>query len=136
MQGKVEMWDTQSLKMVCPVEAPDTTHLEWSPDGQHFMTSTTAPRLRVGNGSEKFQLANNSSVFNDLFVVYRFKIWHYSGVLLHEHHIQAPVELWESSWQPSMCYKEFKVSARKVAGIQPSQPQGKFIHWMNIRIKE
>nr|CAH0104423.1 unnamed protein product [Daphnia galeata] len=104
LQGKIEIWDTQSLKLISPMEAPDTTHLQWSPDGQHFMTSTTAPRLRVSNG---------------------FKIWHYSGGLLFEHNIQSPNELWEATWQPlpNSYLKEFKVSTKKVIGIKSSLPQ-------------
>ncbi|XP_046444470.1 eukaryotic translation initiation factor 2A-like isoform X2 [Daphnia pulex] len=104
LQGKIEIWDTQTLKLISPMDAPDTTHLQWSPDGQHFMTSTTAPRLRVSNG---------------------FKIWHYSGGLLFEHNIQSPNELWEATWQPMPdgYLKDFKVSTKKVAGIKPSQPQ-------------
>ncbi|KZS13027.1 Eukaryotic translation initiation factor 2A [Daphnia magna] len=102
--GKIEIWDVQSLKLITSMDAPDTTHLQWSPDGQHFMTSTTAPRLRVSNG---------------------FKIWHYSGGLLFEHNIEPPNELWESMWQPvpDSNLKEFKISNKKVLGIKPSQPQ-------------
>lgn len=33
------------------VQALDTTYFEWCPDGEHILTSTTAPRLREGNGS-------------------------------------------------------------------------------------
>jgi uncharacterized protein with WD repeat len=39
---------------------------QWAPDGQHFLTATTSPRLRVGNN-------------------YRF--WSYMGKNLHEHHM-------------------------------------------------
>ncbi|KAK4021785.1 eukaryotic translation initiation factor 2A [Daphnia magna] len=104
LQGKIEIWDVQSLKLITSMDAPDTTHLQWSPDGQHFMTSTTAPRLRVSNG---------------------FKIWHYSGGLLFEHNVEPPNELWESMWQPvpDSNLKEFKISNKKVLGIKPSQPQ-------------
>ncbi len=31
-------------------QASDSTQFEWCPDGVHFVTATTAPRLRVGNG--------------------------------------------------------------------------------------
>ena len=106
LRGKIEVWDVKTYKLVSPMEAPDTTHLQWSSDGQRFLTSTTAPRLRVGNG---------------------VKIWHYSGSLLHEHPVASPNELWEASWQPLPygSFPEFNVSAKKVEGIEPSQPQGK-----------
>ena len=50
LRGKIEVWDNKTFKLIAPIDAPDTTHLQWCPDGQHFMTSTTAPRLRVDNG--------------------------------------------------------------------------------------
>ena len=50
LRGSVEVWDAPQRKLVTKLEAPDTTLLEWSPDGMHFMTATTAPRLRQGNG--------------------------------------------------------------------------------------
>lgn len=50
LRGSVEVWDAPQRKLITKLEAPDTTLLEWSPDGKHFMTATTAPRLRQGNG--------------------------------------------------------------------------------------
>lgn len=39
----------------------------------------------------------------------------------------SPDELWDASWQPSAkgTFPEFKVTTKKVSGIQSSQPQGK-----------
>lgn len=59
-------------------EAPDTTLLEWAADGEHFLTATTAPRLRISNG---------------------YKIWHYSGVLLHEKPSPEQEELYDVTWK-------------------------------------
>lgn len=50
LRGGVEVWDAPQRKLITKLEAPDTTLLDWSPDGKHFMTATTAPRLRMGNG--------------------------------------------------------------------------------------
>jgi len=50
IQGNVELWDTMARKLIAKMEAADTTLLHWSPDGEHFLTATTAPRLRMGNG--------------------------------------------------------------------------------------
>lgn len=44
------MWDAANRKIISKIDAPDTTMLKWSPDGEHFITATTAPRLREGNG--------------------------------------------------------------------------------------
>ncbi|KAG6800892.1 eukaryotic translation initiation factor 2A [Apis mellifera caucasica] len=77
---------------------------EWSPDGEHFMTATTAPRLRMGNG---------------------FKIWHYTGTLLYERPWNEQEELWEVLWQTFSpgTFPEKPISYKAVEGIAPSQPQ-------------
>lgn len=59
-------------------QASDTTSLQWAADGQHFLTATTAPRLRTANG---------------------YKIWHYSGSLLYENNWPKDEELYEVVWK-------------------------------------
>ena len=68
------------------------------------MTSTCAPRLRVGNG---------------------FRVWHYSSALLHERLFDdnGKEELWEVAWRSERDCEDFQVSYAKVQGIQPKQPQ-------------
>ena len=45
------MWDvTGHRRLISNPQAPDTTEFVWSPDGVHFITATTTPRLRIGNG--------------------------------------------------------------------------------------
>jgi len=103
LRGKIQMWDVAAKVLVSEFEAPDTTDVRWCPDGQRLVTSTCAPRLRMGNG---------------------YKVWHYSGSLLHEKPFQASDELWEADWQaaPPGAYGPFKISKAKVIGIEPSQP--------------
>ncbi|XP_071440614.1 eukaryotic translation initiation factor 2A [Hetaerina americana] len=110
LQGKVELWDmrggggkSNQRKLVAKLDAPDTTLLQWSPDGVHFLTATTAPRLRVGNG---------------------FKIWHFTGALLYERPWNKQEELWEVCWQtfPPGTFQE-QLVFKPVEGITPSQPQ-------------
>lgn len=50
LRGGIELWDIGNRKLIAKTDAPDTTLLQWSPDGEYFMTATTAPRLRMGNG--------------------------------------------------------------------------------------
>ena len=78
--------------------------MEWGPDGEKLVTATTAPRLRIGNG---------------------FKVWHYSGALLHETVWPTGQELYETVWQKYAdgFFTEKPISNVKVAGIQPTQPQ-------------
>lgn len=78
--------------------------MEWAPDGEKILTATTAPRLRIGNG---------------------FKVWHYSGALLHETSWPEGQELLQVMWQKyeDNLFKEKPISKAKVQGIEPSQPQ-------------
>lgn len=59
-------------------QAPDATHFSWCPDGEHIVTATCSPRLRVSNG---------------------YKIWHYAGAVLQQWDVAAGSELWEVRWQ-------------------------------------
>ncbi|XP_078034618.1 eukaryotic translation initiation factor 2A [Augochlora pura] len=104
LRGHIELWDVNTKKLIANAEAPDTTLLQWSPDGEHFMTATTAPRLRMCNG---------------------FKIWHYTGTLLYERPWNEQEELWEVLWQtfPPNTFPEKAISYKVVEGIAPSQPQ-------------
>ncbi|VDK52945.1 unnamed protein product [Cylicostephanus goldi] len=53
-KGKMEFWDVEKKKQIVAlsiqIEVPNTTIFEWAPDGQHFVTATTTPRLRIDNG--------------------------------------------------------------------------------------
>ncbi|XP_063707650.1 eukaryotic translation initiation factor 2A-like [Culicoides brevitarsis] len=104
LRGQIEVWDLEKKKQICSSSAPDTTQLEWSPTGDFYVTATCAPRLRIGNG---------------------FKVWHYSGALLHETLWPEKQELWEVQWQtfPPETFKAPVVTGEKVVGIQSSTPQ-------------
>ncbi|CAL8374616.1 eukaryotic translation initiation factor 2A isoform X1 [Gadus morhua] len=80
LRGQMEVWDVKKYKQVSKPQVPDSTHFFWCPDGEHIVTATCSPRLRVSNG---------------------YKIWHYTGTLLHKEETPAGKELWEVRWQPS-----------------------------------
>merc|ERR1711936_1109602 len=103
LRGHIQMWDTAAKTLVSEFDAPDSTDVKWCPDGQRLVTSTCAPRLRQGNG---------------------YKVWHYSGALLHEKSFQSGDELWEVAWQEASqgTFGQFQISKTKVSGIKASQP--------------
>lgn len=70
---------TSGPVQVSKPKAEDSTHFSWCPDGEHIVTATCAPRLRVSNG---------------------FRIWHYTGSVLHKQDAESGSELWEVRWQP------------------------------------
>ncbi|KAI0085927.1 translation initiation factor eIF-2A [Irpex rosettiformis] len=77
LAGKVDIYDRRTLNKVTTIDASNTSHCEWSPDGRFLLTATLSPRLRVDNG---------------------IKIWHCSGPLLHVQNID---ELYQASWRPT-----------------------------------
>ncbi|KAF9438063.1 hypothetical protein BGZ76_009935 [Entomortierella beljakovae] len=76
LAGTMDFWDRKTLKKIASVSARDTTACEWSPDGRHILTATLSPRLRVDNG---------------------YKIWHYTGTLVHTAEVN---ELYQVGWRP------------------------------------
>ncbi|XP_030385318.1 eukaryotic translation initiation factor 2A [Scaptodrosophila lebanonensis] len=103
LPGAVEVWDVQKREKLTNLKCADTTLFEWHPNGEWFVTATTAPRLRISNG---------------------FKVYHYSGALLHETMWPQGQELLGVEWQqcPDNTFAEPKVSKAKQEGIKSSQP--------------
>ncbi|EPB68811.1 hypothetical protein ANCCEY_12095 [Ancylostoma ceylanicum] len=76
---------------------PNTTLFEWAPDGQHFLTATTTPRLRIDNG---------------------YRLWHYSGKLINEVLYDSPnEELWEVKFRPMAGYSKFELKELTLAEL-------------------
>ncbi|CAK8676030.1 eukaryotic translation initiation factor 2A-like [Clavelina lepadiformis] len=77
LRGNIEIWDFERKTQISQYTSPDTTYFEWCANGTHFITATTSPRLRVGNG---------------------YKLWHYAGGVCYEQ--QSAGDLYEVKWQP------------------------------------
>lgn len=77
LAGSLEVYDRRTHNKVTTINASNTSHCEWSPDGRFLLTATLSPRLRVDNG---------------------IKIWHCSGTLVH---VQVLEELYQASWRPT-----------------------------------
>ncbi|CAG8465035.1 9013_t:CDS:10 [Dentiscutata erythropus] len=77
LAGTIDIWDRENLKKISTIEATNSSECFWSPDGRYIMTAILSPRLRVDNG---------------------YKIWHYTGVLVHDESIQ---ELLQVQWRPA-----------------------------------
>ena len=94
LQGNFYFWDVKQKKLINTIKAMDTTYFCLCPDEEHFITSTMAPRLRVGNG---------------------YKLWHYSGSILAQVDTACGQKLWESLWFSDMGRKfpEKAVSYKK-----------------------
>lgn len=77
LAGEMNIYDRRSLTRVATIDAANTSHCEWSPDGRMLLTATLSPRLRVDNG---------------------IKLWHALGALMH---VQSIDELYSASWRPT-----------------------------------
>ncbi|EDW73198.1 uncharacterized protein Dwil_GK16781 [Drosophila willistoni] len=104
LPGAVEVWDVSKREKLANLKCADTTFFEWHPNGEWFVTATTAPRLRISNG---------------------FKVYHYSGALLHETMWPTGQELLGIEWQqyPDNTFTEPKITKAKHEGIKSSQPE-------------
>ncbi|CAI4233154.1 unnamed protein product [Auanema sp. JU1783] len=88
-KGMMEFWDIEKKKLINTIDVPNTTQFQWAPDGQHFVTATTTPRLRIDNC---------------------YRLWHYSGKLISEFEYESPKEeLWQVMFRPMLGYNKFEV---------------------------
>ncbi|KAI0044131.1 translation initiation factor eIF-2A [Auriscalpium vulgare] len=78
LAGHIDIFDRRSLSKASEIEASNTSHCEWSPDGKFLLTATLSPRLRVDNG---------------------IKVWYVLGQLLHVHECD---ELYQTGWRPAL----------------------------------
>ena len=77
LAGQMDIYDlNKDYAKLCTIEASNASHCEWSPDGQHILTATLSPRLRVENG---------------------IRIWHVLGGLMY---FEEMNELYEVTWRP------------------------------------
>ena len=83
LAGRIEVWslaaNNKIPQEINTFQVDDVTSFQWSPDGEHILTATTAPRLRVSNG---------------------FKVWNYLGENKYIYKVPANNELWQVQWQP------------------------------------
>jgi len=78
LRGEMSFWNRKELTLINILQAPDTTTFDWSPDGEHVLTATCAPRLKVDNG---------------------IVMWHYATGQVYKAEF---TELWEAKWQPAL----------------------------------
>lgn len=105
LRGRIEMWNLTTQNKVpqelCSVQADDTTWFEWCPDGEHVLTATTSPRLRVSNG---------------------FKILNYAGEIKYSYLLPKGHELWQVQFQPGN-YIQPKITMKKSEVIVKDEPK-------------
>uniref|UniRef100_A0A1I7Y480 Eukaryotic translation initiation factor 2A n=1 Tax=Steinernema glaseri TaxID=37863 RepID=A0A1I7Y480_9BILA len=89
--GRMDFYNVDEKKLIVSIKVPNCTQFAWAPDGQHFVTAQTAPRLRFENG---------------------YRIWHYTGKLISEVLYAEKEELAQILWRPlpSDALTKFKIT--------------------------
>lgn len=75
LAGTMDVWDRRTLKKVVTIEASNTSHCEWSPDGRYIMCATLSPRLRVDNGVRIFHYAGSLMHMDSIDNLYAVSVW-------------------------------------------------------------
>ncbi|EER07320.1 conserved hypothetical protein [Perkinsus marinus ATCC 50983] len=91
MAGEMDFWDMAECKVVGSLRAECPVISTWAPDGRHFSTATTWPRMRVDN---------------------KIDIYSYNGRLICRHEFN---ELYSASWKPSAAFHDVPSSPRALA---------------------
>nr|AKM76409.1 eukaryotic translation initiation factor eIF2A family protein [Melianthus villosus] len=86
LPGDMAFWNYTEKKQLGTTKAEWSVTSEWSPDGQYFMTATTAPRLQVDNG---------------------IKIFHYNGSLYFKKMLD---KLYQVEWKPESADRFAEIS--------------------------
>lgn len=96
LRGDMQFWSRKDFTLINQLSAPDTTQFEWCPDGQHIVTATCSPRLKVDNG---------------------FTVWNYTTGQIFKAEMK---ELFSVGWEPGI-YPTFPIIAP--AGSRAGKPK-------------
>lgn len=80
LRGGLSVYNSEKKTLLAQLTSPDTTYINWAPDGAHLLTAVTSPRMRVGNC---------------------LRVWHYSGKLIGEIQYPDGDSLFRSIWRPN-----------------------------------
>lgn len=80
LRGGLSVYNAEKKVLLNQLTSPDTTWINWAPDGVHLLTAVTSPRMRVGNC---------------------LRVWHYSGKLIKEITYPDGDSLLRSIWRPN-----------------------------------
>jgi len=59
LAGDVDFWDKPNKEKLATIRIECCVMCEWAPDGRHFLSATTHPRMRVDNKIEMFDYMGN-----------------------------------------------------------------------------
>ncbi|CEM25273.1 unnamed protein product [Vitrella brassicaformis CCMP3155] len=102
LAGDLEFWDMNKKKAIGSCKAACTVECDWAPDGRHFITSITTPRLRVDNG---------------------ITVYYYDASVVSK---AAYNELYFAEWQPAQpgAFKDRPVTPARIRAAAASAEDG------------
>ena len=83
LAGDMDIYDLEkNFAKVCTIKASNCTYCEWSPDGQHILTATTSPRLRVDNGVRMYHVGGGM-MYNEEMTELYYVTWRPQPTTMH-----------------------------------------------------
>ncbi|KAF2085348.1 translation initiation factor eIF-2A [Saccharata proteae CBS 121410] len=116
LAGQTDIYDLEkNYEKICTIDASNTSHCEWSPDGKHILTATTSPRLRVDNGIRVWHVGGGIMYHEEMTELYHV-CWRPQSTL--EHPLESPLNPAPTPHESAIAYLG-KVKA-------PSKPAGAY----------
>ncbi|KAF1837958.1 translation initiation factor eIF-2A [Decorospora gaudefroyi] len=114
LAGDMDIYDLEkNFAKVCHVKTSNSTYCEWSPDGQHILTATTSPRLRVDNGIRIYHVGGGLMYNEDMAELYHV-VWRPQPTSMHP--LQDPLTKVPAPHPSALAYLSTQKTPSKPAG--------------------
>jgi translation initiation factor 2A len=114
LAGDMDIYDLEkNFAKVCTVKTSNSTYCEWSPDGQHILTATTSPRLRVDNGIRIYHVSGGLMYNEDMTELYHV-VWRPQPTSMHP--LDAPLANVPKPHPSALAYLSTQKTPSKPAG--------------------
>lgn len=114
LAGDMDIYDLEkNFAKVCHVKTSNSTYCEWSPDGQHILTATTSPRLRVDNGIRIYHVSGGLMYNEDMAELYHV-VWRPQPTSMHP--LTDPLTTIPTPHSSALAYLSTQKTPSKPAG--------------------
>ncbi|CAN9118568.1 unnamed protein product [Alternaria alternata] len=114
LAGDMDIYDLEkNFAKVCHVKTSNSTYCEWSPDGQHILTATTSPRLRVDNGIRIYHVSGGLMYNEDMAELYHV-VWRPQPTSMHP--LTDPLTTVPTPHSSALAYLSTQKTPSKPAG--------------------
>ncbi|GAM83282.1 hypothetical protein ANO11243_012680 [Dothideomycetidae sp. 11243] len=123
LQGDMDIYDMEkNYNKVCTINASNASICEWSPDGQHILTATTSPRLRVDNGIRIYHVSGGIMYHEDMNELYNVYWRHQSAS---QHPLKDPFHPVPTPHPSALAYLgTVKTPSKPVGAYRPPGARG------------